>query len=301
VSGSCGQPARHTRREGAACAWLRAPTGPLSQGFDRVALYSTPKVSGRKTSRQFQPIVSGAGRTKAFKEFWHDVKAERRQLLRLHCSARIIYMLRSEQPRGSGMTSRGDIWRLAGAAALAAIALTVQASVAEDLVPTETRFGFENNSSPGIPNCTVAAYISNFPAPEFVNLRFRVDADLQKNVMFFSITTDVGELVYQNGKPSGTRAVAIDQAEFLARDFDSQGRTHVTLDDGGVQLSTNDAQVFPILILTFQSGQFTIRFRRQGTDAIRGYSISASPSIVMEPSRRFRNCMTAMLAVVNAK
>jgi hypothetical protein len=168
-------------------------------------------------------------------------------------------------------------------------------------VPTETRFRFENNSSPGIPNCTLAAYISNSPAPEFVNLRFRVDADLQKNVMFFSITTNIGEQLYQNGKPSGTHAVAIDKAEFLAPDFDSLGRMYATLDDGGVQLSTNDTRVFPILMLTFQSGQFTIRFRRQGSDVIRGYSISSSPSAVMEPSARFRDCMTAMLAVVKAK
>jgi len=174
-------------------------------------------------------------------------------------------------------------------------------SVAEDLVPKETRFGFEDNSSPGVPNCTLAAYISNFPAPEFVNVRFRVDAYPQKNVMFFSIATDVGEQLYKGGMPSGNRKVAIDQAEFSAADFDSLGRMHTTFDDAGVQLSTNDAEVFPILALTFQNGHFTIRFRRQGTDMIRGYAISASPSVVAIPSGQFRDCMTAMLAVVKAR
>ena len=82
---------------------------------------------------------------------------------------------------------------------------------------------------------------------------------------------------------------------------DSHGRMYATIDDGGVQLSTNDTQIFAILLLTFQSGQFTIRFRRQGTDVIRGYSICANLSVITEPSGRFRDCMTAMLAVVKAK
>jgi hypothetical protein len=47
--------------------------------------------------------------------------------------------------------------------------------------------------------------------------------------MFFSITTDVGEQVYQNGEPSHTRTMAIDQAEFLAPNFDSLGRINRAL------------------------------------------------------------------------
>ena len=74
---------------------------------------------------------------------------------------------------------------------------------------------------------------------------FRVDASRPKNVMFFSITTDVGEQIYKDGQPSFISNVPIDQAEFLSDDFDSLGRLHTTLDDGGVQQSTNDAEVFP--------------------------------------------------------
>jgi hypothetical protein len=57
------------------------------------------------------------------------------------------------------------------------VLLFAPGAVADDLVSKETRFGFENNGDPSIPNCTPAAY-SNFPAPEFVNVRLRVDADL---------------------------------------------------------------------------------------------------------------------------
>jgi hypothetical protein len=113
--------------------------------------------------------------------------------------------------------------------------------------------------------------------------------------------TDVGEQLYKNGKPSSIRRVPIDQAEFLADDFDSLGRMHATLDDGGVQQSTTDAEVFPPLLLNFQSGQFTVRFRRVGTDLIRGYTISAKLGATTDASAQFRECMARMLPLFEPK
>lgn len=176
------------------------------------------------------------------------------------------------------------------------LTLAAQSVAAEDLDAQQVRFGFEDNSDPGYPNCTLAAYITNFPAPEFVNVRFRVDAQPQSKLMFFSITTDVGEQLYKDGKPSSTRTIPIDQAEFLAEDFDSLGRMHTTLDSGGVQQSTNDATMFPILLLDFQSGHFIVRFRREGSSAIRGYTVNAEPSATMVASSRFRDCVTGVVA-----
>jgi hypothetical protein len=60
----------------------------------------------------------------------------------------------------------------------------------------------------------------------------------------------------KSSKPSFIRKVPIDQAEFLSDGFDSFGRLYPTLDDGGVQLSTNDTEIFPILLLDFQSWSF---------------------------------------------
>jgi uncharacterized protein (DUF433 family) len=175
-------------------------------------------------------------------------------------------------------------------------------AVAEDINPKQVEYAFRDySSSPDVRNCSLAAYISNFPAPELVTVLFRVDASRPKNAMFFSITTDVGEQIYQSGKPSSIRNVPIDQAEFLSDGFDSLGRLHTTLDDGGVQQSTNDAGVFPILLLDFQSGHFTIRFRRQGSDAIRGYTVSSSMSDTMAATTQFRDCVKKLLTLFGGK
>jgi hypothetical protein len=190
--------------------------------------------------------------------------------------------------------------RLAAAVAAFIIALSLQLAAAEDLEPKKVEFRFQNFSEGSVLNCTIAAYITNFPAPEVVTVRFRVDGDPSRNLMFFSITTDVGERLYQNGKPSGFRDIPIDQAEYVAGDFDSAGRMHATLDAGGVQLSTNDAQTFPILLLTFQNGHFLVRFRRQGSDHIRGYSVTTGPSAVLAAHGQFETCMTNMLAQFKA-
>ena len=126
------------------------------------------------------------------------------------------------------------------------VLMFAQAAVAEDIKPKQVEYTFRDySSSPDVQNCSLAAYISNFPAPELVSVLFRVDASHSKNVMFFSITTDVGEQIYQSGKPSSIRKVPIDQAEFLSDGFDSLGRLHTTLDDGGVQQSTNDCRGLP--------------------------------------------------------
>jgi hypothetical protein len=173
---------------------------------------------------------------------------------------------------------------------------------AEDIPPKQVQYAFRDySSSPDIPNCTLAVYLSNFPAPELVSVSLRVDAIRPKNVMFFSITTDVGEQIYQNGKPSSIRKVPIDQAEFLSDGFDSLGRLHTTLDDGGVQQSTNDAEAFPIPLLDFQSGHFKIRFRRQGSDAIRGYTVSSSMRDTMAASTQFGDCVGKVLALFGVK
>jgi hypothetical protein len=178
------------------------------------------------------------------------------------------------------------------------VLLFAPGAVAEDLKPNQVQYAFRNySSSPEVLNCSLAVYISNFPAPELVSVLFRVDASRPKNVMFFSITTDVGEQLYKGGQPSTIRTVPIDQAEFLSDDFDSLGRLHTTLDDGGVQQSTNDAEVFPILLLDFQSGHFTIRFRRKGSDAIRGYAVSSSMSDTTAASTQFRDCVTKILTL----
>lgn len=175
-------------------------------------------------------------------------------------------------------------------------------AIAEDITPKQVQYAFRDYSSPpDVPNCTFAAYISNFPAPELVSVLFRVDASRQQHVMFFSITTDVGERLYQNGKPSSIRKVPIDQAEFVSDGFDSLGRLHTMLDDGGVQQSTNDAEVFPVLLLDFQSGHFTIRFRRQGSDAIRGYEVSSPMSDTVAASTQFGDCVKRMLAFLGGK
>lgn len=191
---------------------------------------------------------------------------------------------------------------------LAARALTIlvlmsaQAAVAEDIQPKHVEYAFKNySSSPDVRNCSLAAYISNFPAPELVSVMFRVDASRPKNVMFFSITTDVGEQIYQSGKPVSIRKVPIDQAEFLSDEFNSLGRLHTRLDDGGVQQVTNDAEVFPILLLDFQSGHFTIRFRRQGSDAIRGYTVSSSMSATIAATTQFSDCVIKLLTLFGVK
>jgi hypothetical protein len=182
------------------------------------------------------------------------------------------------------------------------VLMFAQGAVAEDIEPKQVQYAFRDySSSPDIRNCSLAAYISNFPAPELVSVLFRVDASRPKNIMFFSITTDVGEQLYQGSKPSSIRKVPIDQAEFLSDEFDSLGRLHTTLDDGGVQQSTNDAEVFPILLLDFQSGRFTIRFRRQGSDAIRGYAVRSSMSDTTAASTQFRDCVTKILILFGAK
>jgi hypothetical protein len=73
------------------------------------------------------------------------------------------------------------------------VLMFAQGAVADDIKPKQVQYAFKDySSSPDIPNCTFAAYISNFPAPELVSVLFRVDASRPKNVMFFSITTDVG-------------------------------------------------------------------------------------------------------------
>jgi hypothetical protein len=182
------------------------------------------------------------------------------------------------------------------------VLMLAQAAVAEDIKPKQVEYAFRDySSSPDVRNCSLAAYISNFPAPELVSVLFRVDASHSKNLMFFSITTDVGEQIYQSGKPSSIRKVPIDQAEFLSDGFDSLGRLHTTLDDGGVQQSTNDAEVFPILLLDFQSGHFTIRFRRQGSDAIRGYTVSSSMSDTIAASTQFGDCVKKILTLFGIK
>jgi len=185
---------------------------------------------------------------------------------------------------------------------LTQVMVFAQGAAAEDIAPKQVQYEFKDcSTSPDVLNCSLAAYISNFPVPELVSVLLRVDASRAKNVMFFSITTDVGEQLYQNGKPSSIRKVSIDQAEFLSDGFDSSGRLHTTLDDSGVQLSTNDAEVFPVLLLDFQSGHFTIRFRRQGSDSIRGYSVSSSPADTMVASEKFRSCVTNILAFSSGK
>ena len=182
------------------------------------------------------------------------------------------------------------------------VLMFAQAAVAEDIKPKQVEYTFRDySSSPDVQNCSLAAYISNFPAPELVSVLFRVDASHSKNVMFFSITTDVGEQIYQSGKPSSIRKVPIDQAEFLSDGFDSLGRLHTTLDDGGVQQSTNDAEVFPVLLLDFQNGHFTIRFRRQGSDAIRGYAVSSSMSDTIAASTQFGDCVKKILTLFGVK
>jgi hypothetical protein len=184
-------------------------------------------------------------------------------------------------------------------AALAIVApIFASDAVAEDLGPKQVKYEFRNFSSPpDVLNCTFATYISNFPAPELVSVLFRVDAKPSENMMFFSITTDVGEEIYQSGKPSFVQKIPIDQAEFLSNDFDSLGRLHSTLDDGGVLQSTADPEVFPTLLLDFQSGQFTIRFRRQGSASMRGYVVGSPVSDTAAASAQFGECVTNILAL----
>jgi hypothetical protein len=185
---------------------------------------------------------------------------------------------------------------LSATTAMMLSAISAQGAVAEDIEPKQVEYAFKDYSSlPDVLNCSLAAYISNFPEPELVSVLLRVDASLSKNIMFFSITTDVGEQIYLNGRPRLIRAVPIYQAEFLSDRFNSPGRLHTTVDDGGVQLSTNDTEVFPILLLTFQSGHFTIRFRREGSDAFRGYVIRSSMSDTIASSGQFVGCLQKML------
>jgi hypothetical protein len=95
---------------------------------------------------------------------------------------------------------------------------------AEDIEPKQVQYAFRDySSSPDIRNCSLAAYITNFPVPELVSVLLRVNASRTKSIMFFSITTDVGEPLYQGSKPSSIRKVSIDQAEFLSDEFDSLG------------------------------------------------------------------------------
>jgi hypothetical protein len=190
---------------------------------------------------------------------------------------------------------------MAGKTIVAALAafittLTPQMAAAEDLEPSKVEFSFENLSGADVVNCTMMASISNFPAPELVNVRLRIDGSPSRDMMFFTITTDVGEQLYRDGKLSGIRKVAIDQAEFASDSFSSSGRMHVALDDGGVLLSTNDTQVFPMLMLTFQSGRFTIHFRRQGSAQTRGYAVNAGMPATLAAYGKFSACMTDMLA-----
>jgi hypothetical protein len=122
----------------------------------------------------------------------------------------------------------------------------VQNAKAEDIETKQVEYGFENHSSSSdVLNCTLAAYITNFPAPEFVNVRLRVDASYQQNVMFFSITADVGQQLYENGHPSALRSVPIDQADFMSDRFDSLGRLHSTLDKGGCPTANQRSNCVP--------------------------------------------------------
>jgi hypothetical protein len=181
-------------------------------------------------------------------------------------------------------------------ALITAVSAFVQAAAAEEIQAKQVRYAFKDySSSPDSRNCTFATYISNSPAPEMVAIQFRVDASHSKNVMFFSITTDVAEQLYLNGKPSSIRPIPIDQAEFQSQGFDSLGRLHATIDDGGVQLSTNDTAMFSTLLLNFQSGHFTIRFRRQGGNSIRAYNVASSMDDTIATSTRFGDCVKKIL------
>src|SRR5690349_17050717 len=78
---------------------------------------------------------------------------------------------------------------------VATLLMLMSAASAEDLDSKQVQYGFENNGSPSYPNCTLAVFISSFPAPKRVNVRLRVDGSLDRNQMFLTITTDVGEQI----------------------------------------------------------------------------------------------------------
>jgi hypothetical protein len=78
----------------------------------------------------------------------------------------------------------------------------------------------------------------------------------------------------------------------VADHFDSDGQMHVTLlDDGSVQLTTVDVRLFPLLLLHFQGGQFTVRFHRQGGSEMRGYTVTAGMSATAAASTKFQACL----------
>jgi hypothetical protein len=159
-----------------------------------------------------------------------------------------------------------------------AFLMSLQMARAEDLVPRSYEYQFENNSEAGIPTCTIALFITNFPAPEFVNVRYQFTKSKSQGVQFFSLSVDVGEQLYQNGVPSQLKRVAISSMELIAPGFDSVGRmTDADPGDGGRVQMTADTKVADDLFVAIMRGEFTIRFARQGSTVARGYIIDRAP------------------------
>ena len=177
------------------------------------------------------------------------------------------------------------------------VVLLPHVGLSEDLSAREVRYEFQRLSDPGYPNCTIALFIANPPAPEFVNVRLRVDAELKTGQMFFGLSTDVGEQLFVGGKPHGIKVVPIAQAELATSWFDTLGQLNPAKTDGGILLGTQDADVFSRLYFAFTSGKMTMRFTRDGTSMVRGYDIGEMPPLKVRSS--FNDCMSNMLAALH--
>ncbi len=164
---------------------------------------------------------------------------------------------------------------------------------AETLTPKFLQYEAEVKQDNVSKSCNVALLLTNIPAPEIVNLKLFAARTKQGNVAFFGLTLDVGDLAFANGLPSKTNKALLSKASFDSPSFSSAGRLNGgPIEDGGVLLSTADAETGELLSASFLRGQFSITFVRKGSLSSRTYVISQAPP--SDVQNQFRACLAAV-------
>jgi len=163
-------------------------------------------------------------------------------------------------------------------------------ALAEDLSPKSYEYKFENLTNATGFNCMLALFISNFPAPEFVNVRLRLDKSPSLPEGGMSLSMDVGEQIWRNGVFSGVKKTPIRQINFSAPSFNSAGRM-VDADpgDGGRFQLTKESDTMSQFLLAFVQGGFTVQFTRVNGTAPRGYVIEQGPP--SQVTQQFNMCL----------
>jgi hypothetical protein len=141
-------------------------------------------------------------------------------------------------------------------------------------------------------SCVIRLTSLSTTRPEFFNFRSGVWFGKPNGALYSGFTLDVGNLLYQNGRPASTTRSLISAALFSSNTFNSRGVLYdVNMQDGGRGQMTQDPKIGTDFLSAVYAGDYYLSFSMVGVEQ-RTYHVIPGPS--GDVLKGFQSCTNAL-------